>query len=197
LPALLIEQFLFQQAKKMKKIAITITLFISAFTAGAQTATTAAASQQVNMNLTDAIAITFVNSGTTTGSAVTMSFKTVKNYSSGISSATQQFKVQSNKNFIISVNTNAANFSYTGTEMPAPVMPVNILSMKVTANATGGSLVSPFNNFGSLASTSQDVINNGSYGGNQTFSVKYKAMPGFSYPAGTYTTTVVFTATQP
>lgn len=182
----------------MKKIiAIIITLFISAYTAGAQTATSVAASQQVNMNLTDAIAITFVNSGTATGNAVTMSFKTVRNYSSGISSATQQFKVQSNKNFIISVNTNAANFSYIGTEMPAPVMPVNTLTMKVTANATGGSIVSPFNNFGSMSSSSQDVINNGSYGGNQTFSVKYKATPGFSYPAGTYTTTVVFTATQP
>lgn len=182
----------------MKKIiAIAITLFISVFTAGAQTAATATASQQVNMSLTDAIAITFVKSGTTTGNAVTMNFKTVKNYSSGISSATQQFKVQSNKNFIISVNTNAANFSYTGTEMPAPVMPVNILTMKVTANATRGSIVSPFNSFGSLSSTSQNVINNGSYGGNQTFSVKYKATPGFSYPSGTYTTTVVFTATQP
>jgi hypothetical protein len=40
------------------------------------------------------------------------------------------------------------------------------------------------------------MINSASKGGNQTFEVKYKATPGFAYPAGTYTTDVVYTATQ-
>lgn len=180
----------------MKKIAAIITALLLSFVVKAQTASTTA-SQQVNLNLTDAIAISFVSSGSTSGATVNLNFKTVRNYSSGITSATQQLKVQSNKNFTLSVQTNSSDFSYTGSTNPAPVMPVNILNLEVTANATGGTIASAFRRFGSLSSSSQDLITNCTYGGNKTFSVKYKATPGFSYPAGTYTTTVVYTATQP
>jgi hypothetical protein len=180
----------------MKKvIAIFITL-LSSFAVKAQTTSTAA-SQQVNLALTDAIAISFVNTGTASGAAITMNFKTVKNYSAGVTSAAQQLKVQSNKNFTISVQANSASFSYSGGTSPAPVMPVGILNVEVTANGTGGTIASPFTRFSSLSASSQNLITNGSYGGNRTFSIKYKATPGFSYPAGTYTTTVVYTATQP
>lgn len=180
----------------MKKIIAIITALLLSFIVKAQT-TSNTASQQVNLDLTDAIAISFISSSSTTGSTINLNFKNVKNYANGVTSAAQQLKVQSNKNFTVSVKTNSTNFSYTGPTSPAPVMPINILSLEVIANATGGTVASPFNKFGSLSSGSQNLITNCTYGGNKTFVVKYKATPGFSYPAGTYTTTVVYTATQP
>ena len=78
-------------------------------------------------------------------------------------------------------------------------MPVNgVLGIMVSANGTGGSIGGSFSGsaYNTLTSANQDLITNGSRGGNQTFSVKYKATPGFAYPAGTYSVDVVYTATQ-
>jgi len=184
---------------KMKKIAIIAATFLGfASAANAQTAA-ATATQQVNLSLTNAIAITFTGSGTATGAAVTMPFTTVADYTNGVASAAQQLKVQSNKNFTVTVNTNASAFTYTGSTTPAPSMPVSgTLGVEVTANGTGGTIASPFSSsaYSTLTSTAQSLISNATYGGNQTFSVQYNATPGFAYPAGTYTTSVVYTATQ-
>jgi len=184
----------------MKKIAIIAATFLGfASAANAQTAASATATQQVNLSLTNAIAITFTGSGTATGAAVTMPFTTVADYTNGVASAAQQLKVQSNKNFTVTVNTNASAFTYTGSTTPAPSMPVSgTLGVEVTANGTGGTIASPFSSsaYSTLTSTAQSLISNATYGGNQTFSVQYNATPGFAYPAGTYTTSVVYTATQ-
>jgi len=188
-----------QKNNKMKKIAIIAATFLGfASAANAQTAS-ATATQQVNLSLTNAIAITFTGSGTATGTAVTMPFTTVADYTNGVASAAQQLKVQSNKNFTVTVNTNASAFTYTGSTTPAPSMPVSgTLGVEVTANGTGGTIASPFSSsaYSTLTSTAQNLISNATYGGNQTFSVQYNATPGFAYPAGTYTTSVVYTATQ-
>jgi len=183
----------------MRKIAIIAATFLGfASAANAQTASSTA-TQQVNLSLTNAIAITFTGSGTATGAAVTMPFTTVADYTNGVASAAQQLKVQSNKNFTVTVNTNASAFTYTGSTTPAPSMPVSgTLGIEVTANGTGGTIASPFSSsaYSTLTSTAQNLISNATYGGNQTFSVQYNATPGFAYPAGTYTTSVVYTATQ-
>ena len=51
-----------------------------------------------------------------------------------------------------------------------------------------------------LSSTAQapaaSILTGASNGNNQTFSVKYKATPGFAYPAGVYAVDVTYTATQ-
>ena len=78
-------------------------------------------------------------------------------------------------------------------------MPVSgVLKLMVTANSTGGSVASPFStsSYATLTDADQDLITSGTYGSNQLFSIQYKAEPGFTYPAGTYTTSVVYTATQ-
>ena len=99
--------------------------------------------------------------------------------------------------FNVTVQANATNFTYSGSYTTGTTMPVSgVLKLKVTSNATGGSVASPFGGFGNLSAANQGLINNGAYGGNQLFTVKYKATPGFAYPAGTYTTTIVYTATQ-
>ena len=185
----------------MKKI-IAIAVFASlGFAANAQNQAnqTSSASQTVNLSLSNAIEITFTGNSSATGADVTIPFATVNDYANGVESNAQELKVRSNKNFSVAVKTNAANFSYTGNTNPAPTMPVSgVLGLKVTANGTGGSIAAPFSatNYSTLSSSNQDLISGGSRGGNQTFSIKYKATPGFAYPAGTYAVDVVYTATQ-
>ena len=182
----------------MKKIII-LSAAVLGFNMAANAQATSSANQNLALNLSNAIAITFVSSGTATGTAVSIPFTTVADYTNGVASSAQQLKVQSNKLFNITVNANAANFTYSGTTTPAPSMPVNgVLAIEVTANGTSGTVASAFNNtYATLTNTAQSLIANCANGGNQTFSVQYNATPGFAYPAGTYTANVVFTATQP
>jgi len=181
----------------MKKIIAIAALAIVGYSAQAQVASTA--TQTVNLNLSNAIELTFTGSGTATGAAVNLAFNTVNDYANGVQSSAQELKVRSNKKFGVTVKSNATNFSYTGTTTPAPVMPVSgVLGLKVSANATGGAIATPFSAsaYNGLSSTAANLITNANNGGNQTFSVMYEATPGFAYPAGTYTVDVVYTATQ-
>ena len=181
----------------MKKVIAIIALAVTGFAAKAQVASTA--TQTVNLNLSNAIELTFTGSTTATGAAVNLAFNTVNDYANGVSSSNQELKVRSNKKFGVTVKTNNANFSYTGTTTPAPVMPVSgVLDLRVPANGTGGTIASPFSAtaYADLSATAQNLLSNCNNGGNQTFSVMYNATPGFTYPAGTYTVDVVYTATQ-
>ena len=181
----------------MKKVIAIVALTISGIAAKAQVASTA--TQTVNLNLSNAIELTFTGSTTATGAAVNLAFNTVNDYANGVASSAQELKVRSNKKFGVTVKTNNTNFTYTGTTTPAPVMPVSgVLDLRVPANATGGTIASPFSAtaYSTLTNTAANLISNGNNGGNQTFSVMYNATPGFAYPAGTYTVDVVYTATQ-
>ncbi len=179
----------------MKKVIAIIALGITGFAAKAQVASTA--TQTVNLNLSNAIELTFTGNNSATGAAVNLAFNTVNDYANGVESSAQGLKVRSNKKFGVTVKTNNTNFSYTGTTSPAPVMPVSgVLALKVSANGTGGTIAGGFAGYTSLSSTAANLISNGNNGGNQTFSVMYNATPGFTYPAGTYTVDVVYTATQ-
>jgi hypothetical protein len=111
--------------RKIVLLAATLIVFVSA-----KAQVNSSASQTVNLNLSNAIEITFTGSGTATGDPVTMSFTTVTDYANGVESGDQQMKVRSNKNFKVSVKSNAANFTYTGTTTPAPTMVVaNVLNL--------------------------------------------------------------------
>lgn len=184
----------------MKKV-IAIAVFATAtIAANAQSSNQSeSASQTVNLKLDNAIEITFTGSGNKTGADVNIPFNSVNDYASGVESKDQQLKVRSNKDFDVTVKANASDFTYSGNTNPAPVMPVKgVLNLMVSNNSTGGSIVAPFSAtaFNSLTNTDQDLIKSGSRGGNQTFAIKYKATPGFNYPAGTYSVDVVYTATQ-
>ncbi len=180
----------------MKKIALFATILSFYATASfAQVSTTA--SQTANLVLSNAIDMTFTANNTATGPLVSMPFTTTADYASGVVSSAQALKVRSNKTFNIQVKSSATNFSYTGTTVPSPVMPVaTVLDVKVSANGTGGAIAGTFANYTDITSTNQNLITGGTYGGNQTFSVMYQATPGWSYPAGTYAVDVVYTATQ-
>ncbi len=185
----------------MKKFIAIVTFATISIAATAQTQSnqTATASQTVKLVLSNAIEITFTGNSSATGADVNIPFTSVNDYANGVESAEQELKVRSNKDFYVRVKTGSNKFSYTGNTTPAPQMPVkNVLNLKVTANNTGGSIASPFssNNYATLKNNSQSLLTNCDRGGDQTFKIKYKATPGFAYPAGTYSVDVIYTATQ-
>jgi len=183
----------------MKKIVLTLVALVGFAAASQAQSASASASQSASLVLSNAIALTFTGSGTSTGGAVSLPFTTVSDYANGVSSTAQQLKVQSNLAFDVAVKANASNFTYTGTYTTGTTMPVSgVLKLMVSSNTTGGSIVTPFSTtaYSTLTSTDQNLINSGTYGSNQLFSILYQATPGFTYPAGTYNTSVVYTATQ-
>jgi hypothetical protein len=193
------QQNIHKQTKtnKMKKLFAIASVLFASYAANAQTAATASASQTTKLSLTDAVEIVFTGSGSATGSLVTLPFTTVDNYTNGVESDAQDLKIRSNKDFSVTVKSNATNFTYSGSTTPAPAMPVSgVLNLMVSANGTGGSIAAPFSAYSSLTSSNQSLISAGTRGGNQTFSVKYKGTPGFSYPAGDYSVNIVYTVTQ-
>lgn len=185
----------------MKKL-IAITVFAS-FTIGANAQNQAnqksSASQTIILSLSNAIEITFASNNSATGSEVKIPFTTVNDYANGVESEAQKLRVRSNKNFSVAVKTNASSFTYTGKTTPAPKMPVKgVLAVMVAGNSTGGSVSAPFSTekYATLRNLNETLIKSAKRGGDQTFAVKYKATPGFVYPAGVYTVDVVYTATQ-
>ena len=182
----------------MKKIII-LTAGILGITVAAQAQSNASgnAQQSVQLGLSNALEITFTGSNSATGTTVSLPFTTANDYANGVQSSAQQLKVRSNKNFNVAVKANAANFTVTNNgNTTTSTMPASVLEVKVSANGTGGSIASAYNNFTDLTTSPANIITNGTSGGNQTFSVMYKAAPGFAYPAGTYNMDVVYTATQ-
>lgn len=181
----------------MKKLLTIFAALIVVKAAVAQNANTAA-TQTAKLALSNAISISFVESGTTTGATTTLSFNTVNDYANGVESAPIGLKVRSNKKFIVRAKTSSANFSYAGSTSPAPVMKVkNNLFIKVIDNQTGGTIPNAVNNkYKTLKNSNRKLIHNGTPGGNNTFAVQYKADPGYDFPAGTYTVDVIYTATQ-
>lgn len=153
------------------------------------------AQQTVQLALNNALDITFFPGNNSTGNLVTLTFNNTNDYQNGVESGPQQLRVRSNKGFSVSVATNSANFSSSNAGV---FMPVGVLSVALVENNTGGLVGPGFESmaYKPLSISSSDLILGASNGGNQNFTVKYKANPVFNYPAGTYNTDVVYTATQ-
>jgi hypothetical protein len=171
---------------------VLVSAMIPSQKAMAQSANTAA-TQIVTLQLEPVIQISAATSGN-----VKLGFNNINNYISGVTSGSQQFTVHSNKEYVVSVKTSAASFSYSGNAYPTPFMPVDdILFLAVTNNNTGGSVGHSFANFTSLSNTPKELLLNCKNGGNKSFSINYKANPGPQFPAGDYSVGVIYTATQP
>ncbi len=185
----------------MKKIIIIAAAFIGFTTAAnAQNTQNASsnASQSVQLQLSNALEISFTSNNNATGTTVSLPFTTVAHYANGVESTEQELKVRSNKNFTVTVKAGGQHFNFSnGGSVNQSIMPVAILGLAVTDNNTGGQLGQGFGtNYKSLSHQTQTLITNGDKGGNQKFTIQYKATPGFAYPAGTYTTDITYTATQ-
>lgn len=162
----------------MKTILLSaLSLLLIATASNAQT-TTASASQTVTLNLQNQIDISVV-SGSATGTSFT--FSTPGDYASGLTNLNaSQFEVRSNKAWAVTVASSTANFS----SASATAMPASKLGVRL-ANGTS---------YNQLSTTAANLTT-GARGSN-TFTVDYNANPGFNYDAGTYTLSVVYTATQ-
>lgn len=153
------------------------------------------ATQTTNLNLSNAIDISFYSNAY--GGTQTLSFQNLNDFANGKTTGWQILVVRSNKDYNVTVKTNSSNFTYSGGATPAPTMPVSVLNMGLFYNGTGGTPSSTFyNNFAPLSASAQQIITNGRRGSFKYFFTRYKATPGFAYPAGTYTTEVIYTATQ-
>lgn len=173
----------------MKKLLLTIALlpvFAGAFAQSAGSTAT----QTVQLAMNNAIELTILTSGNPQ-----MNFGTVNDYANGVISAEQQLQVRSNKKFNVRVKARASRFSFAGTGAD-PKMPLTVLRLKVLNNNTGGTISSGHSSFTTLSTSGKSMISNATPGGSNTFSVQYRATPGFTYPAGTYTMEVIYTATQ-
>ncbi|OSZ79554.1 hypothetical protein CAP35_15280 [Chitinophagaceae bacterium IBVUCB1] len=181
--------------QQMKKVFIALFILAAGLSARAQEPNSAA-NQTANLNLTNAIDITFAANTSATGAAINFSFNTVNDYANGLESAPVEVKVRSNRRFNVSVKSSSAYFTYSGATSPAPQMYVgNVLYFKMTQNNTGGwSWVN--NRYDYIDHYNWTFLYNGVNGGNQNFTIVYRVTPGFTFPAGTYTTDVVYTATQ-
>ena len=176
-----------------------VALIALSIVASAQTNASSTAQQTVELGLSNTIDITFTGSGTATGGTVTLPFTTVTDYANGVESAAQQLKVRSNKIFNVTVAASAANFSVTnnGTTSVSTMPVAGVLDLMVSSNQAGGTISSGYSAYGGgLSTAAASILTGASNGNNQTFSVKYKATPGFAYPAGVYAVDVIYTATQ-
>lgn len=182
----------------MKKIVYAVLPVLFAFTAQAQDESNATASavQSVSLNMSNSIDLSFVG-GAYGGSAI-MDFRESNDFVNGVTTPDQELRVRSNKGFTVAVRCEGNGFSYAGLNNQGGALPETALKLRVSKNNTGGAVQAPFsvNSYASLTNTSQDLLVNGTRGGDQTFAVQYKCAPGFNLPAGTYNINVVYTATQ-
>lgn len=155
------------------------------------------ATQSTSLVMSNAIDITFNSNGTATGDAVNLTFDDINDYANGVESSLIELKVRSNKKFHVWAKTGSSRFSYNGSTSTDPRMSVNKLAIKVVNNNTGGTVPNSVNNkYSNMSTSNKKLIDKGTAGGANTFAIQYKADPGYEFPAGTYTVSVIYTATQ-
>jgi hypothetical protein len=158
------------------KLLLVALAFIGFYGAKAQVVSNA--SHTATLTLTNAIELTF-----TSGSGgVSMTFSTPDHYQNGVTADNAaSIRVRSNRAYNVTVKTATANFSSSSTT----TMPVSVLGVKEANQAS----------YVSLSSSDQNLLTSQSRGSN-TFNLSYRANPGFNYDGGTYTVSVIYTATQ-
>jgi hypothetical protein len=180
----------------MRFLFLLLSVFL--FTISAKAQSRASASQTIQLVLNPIIDIKLSEVDADQGAMVTMPFNTVHQYKDGVFSGTQELEVRSNKNFKISVQTDASNFQYSGASNGTSMPVDNTLFMSVVDNNTGGRVNGSFDNsYHSLSAAAQDVILNGRNGEEKRLALAYMAKPDMSYPSGLYSVGVIYTATQP
>lgn len=95
-------------------------------------------------------------------------------------------QVRANTDWVVTVKAGTENFTYSGSESPAPEMPSTVLKVRnlpasrISLNTTGTQIAN-----GSAGTWNANQIN-----------LRYIARPLFNYPAGTYTIPVIYTVTN-
>lgn len=180
-----------------KKIVITILSIGASYLTKAQEATSTAA-QQTALGLEDVVGVSlFSDNGGGNGNGggvVEMPIGGVNALADGIESPAIEIKLQSTTAFDVSISSSSNTFAYTGPSTFGTTMNVtDVLDVMITENGTGGTIGSGFSQYQPVNGTTKKPIINSGQPGVRTFAFKYKANPGFNYPAGTYTTDIIYT----
>lgn len=108
---------------------------------------------------------------------------------------TSPFLVFSNRNFNVAIRAATSQFIYTGSGTGNNVMPCSVLQYNLASNGTGGTNATPAT-WNPISTSSAPLITGGVYGAAKPFSVRMRALPGWSYTGGDYRLGVILTATQ-
>lgn len=174
----------------MKKI-ILLLFIVGSISANAQTSTTAV--QTVDMHLINVIKIKFVNTGSNMGNTINLNLDNMSDLVSGVTSANQKLSVASTKPFNVNVKAASPTFNYSGSSQQNNVMNVDeVLQVRVNQNNTGGNIGSGYSAFNPITYNAQNIINGGNNGQDQQFRIRYKAVPGLGYAAGSYLASIIY-----
>lgn len=179
----------------MTKTLLSIAMVLIAFAATAQQ-NSAAGIQQVKYTLADVVGVG-MSGGSNGSSVVNIPLNGISAMANGIESPEFTVNLFANAMFDVSVQASNTSFTYSGTATSGTNMLVkDVLSVVVSANNTGGNVTNGFTAYQTVDGTNgKRVIGDGQVGV-RSFGFKYKATPGFNYPAGTYTTDIVYTITK-
>jgi hypothetical protein len=162
----------------MRRYILFLFLSIGLINSYAQPGLGANTNHNISLGLTNAIEITF-----TAGQSININFSTANNYQNGvISNAASTIRIRSNKRFNLSARSATTHFSSTSAT-PMPISGVLAARISMTPSFRNLSV----NNTALLSNVSRGV---------RTYDIDYRATPGFNYDAGTYTATIILTATQ-
>jgi hypothetical protein len=138
----------------------------------------ATTNHNLNLNLSNAIEITF-----TQGQSVGLTFTTATHYQNGLTSFNAAtIRIRSNRRFNVTARSATTHF----TSNSATPMPVSgILAVSINNSTT----------YRNLSASNTSLLTNQNRGV-RSYTLSYRARPGFNYDAGTYTANIIYTATQ-
>lgn len=153
--------------------------------------------QALQLSLTEVVSASLFASDSGTSSSINIPIGGVNALADGTESHDIEVTLQSTADYDVSVSASSEYFTYNGTATnPAQMAVKDVLSIKITANNTGGAVSNGFTQYQPVDGTLNQLIIASGLRGTRTFSFKYMAQPGFNYPAGTYTTDIVYTITK-
>ena len=161
-------------------------LLLSFSTVQSVAQTTSSATPTLSAVLTDVISLT------ASVSSVQIKFQTASDYNTGVTqTATNQLSVTSNKPYTLQVRASGDLSNGQATPITIPIS-----SVGVTANWAGGAT----GTVPSITTTAQTILGTAAATQAQNISTTYSVTSAnavnFLKPAGTYTTTLTYTATQ-
>ncbi len=153
--------------------------------------------QTASLEMAEVVSASFFAPGSGAPQSVELPMSGTSAMSEGIESPEIEVTLQCTADFDISVASSSEYFTYSGPSTQNTDMPVeDVLKIMITENNTGGSVGNGFSQYQPInAGAGKQVISSGQRG-TRKFSFKYKAQPGFNYPAGTYTTDIVYTVSK-
>lgn len=155
------------------------------------------ATQGLSLSLTEVVSASLFAADSSNTSSIAIPIGGINAMAEGSESHEIEVTLQSTADYDVSVSSSSEYFTYNGTAAnPAPMSVKDVLSIKITANGTGGSIANGFTQYQPVDGTLNQLIIASGLRGTRTFSFKYMAQPGFNYSAGTYTADIVYTITK-